>query len=84
MPDPQTIKLNPSFSKGYSRKGSALHGQREYEASVAAYKAGLEIEPSSTILKKGLEEVERAIEKDGKSTINHSRVVVSGLEDREL
>ncbi|KAL7412013.1 putative Hsp90 cochaperone [Mrakia frigida] len=60
----ETIKLNPSFSKGYSRKGSALHGQREYEASIEAFKAGLEIEPGSAILKKGLEEVERALEKD--------------------
>ena len=64
----QTIKLSPSFSKGYSRKGSALHGQREYDASIAAFKAGLEIDPTSTILKKGLEEVERAVEKDGKSS----------------
>lgn len=62
----QTIKLNPSFSKGYSRKGSALHGQRDYEASIKAFKEGLEIEPGSAILKKGLEEVEKALEKDGK------------------
>lgn len=46
------------------RKGSALHGQRDYEASIAAYKAGLEVEPESALLKKGLAEVEKAAEKD--------------------
>jgi tetratricopeptide (TPR) repeat protein len=61
----QTIELKPDFSKGYSRKGSALHGKRDYEESVEAYRKGLEIDPSSALLKKGLDEVEKAMERDG-------------------
>ncbi|WFD27919.1 Hsp90 cochaperone [Malassezia nana] len=55
-----TIRLNPSFAKGYGRKGSALHGARRYDEAVAAYKAGLEAVPGDAALQKGLADVERA------------------------
>ncbi|KAL4398977.1 Hsp90 co-chaperone [Malassezia pachydermatis] len=56
-----TIRANPSFAKGYGRKGSALHGAHRYEDAVAAYKAGLEACPDDAALKKGLADVERAM-----------------------
>ena len=31
------IKLNPSFAKGYSRKGAALHQLRDYDEAIQAY-----------------------------------------------
>lgn len=55
-----TIQANPSFAKGYGRKGSALHGARKYDEAVEAYKAGLEKNPDDAALKKGLADVERA------------------------
>lgn len=56
------IALNPQFTKGYSRKGAALHALKRYNDSIAAYKEGLEKFPTDVGLKKGLDDVTR--EKD--------------------
>lgn len=56
------IGLNPGFSKGYSRKGAALHSLKRYNDSIAAYEEGLAKFPEDAALKKGLEDVKR--EKD--------------------
>jgi stress-induced-phosphoprotein 1 len=57
------IALNPQFTKGYSRKGAALHALKRYNDSIAAYNEGLEKFPTDAGLTKGLEDVTR--EKDG-------------------
>lgn len=56
----QTIKLNPSFAKGYGRKGGALHGARQFDEAIAAYEEGLKIAPGDAALQKGLTDVKRA------------------------
>ncbi len=56
------IALNPGFSKGYSRKGAALHALKRYNDSIAAYNEGLAKFPTDAALKRGLEDVTR--EKD--------------------
>jgi stress-induced-phosphoprotein 1 len=53
------IGLNPNFSKGYSRKGAALHALKRYNDSIAAYEEGLAKFPDDAGLKKGLEDVKR-------------------------
>jgi stress-induced-phosphoprotein 1 len=55
----QTIRLNPSWSKGYARKGAALHGSGQLDEAIAVYEAGLKVEDSD-VLKKGLKEVKEA------------------------
>jgi stress-induced-phosphoprotein 1 len=60
----QTIELDPNFSKGHARKGAALHGLRRYPDAVMAYEAGLQVDPSSDVLKKGLAEVKKAMDSD--------------------
>jgi stress-induced-phosphoprotein 1 len=55
----QCIKVNPSWGKGYARKGAALHGARRYDEGVAAYEIGLKYEDSPA-LRKGLKEVQDA------------------------
>lgn len=60
-----TIKANPSFAKGYGRKGGALHGARRLDDAMAAYEEGLKAAPDDAGLKKGLEDVRRAQESDG-------------------
>ena len=60
--DLQCIKVNPAWSKGYARKGAALHGQRRYDEAIAAYEEGLKLEDNPA-LRKGLQEV-----KDAKGT----------------
>ncbi len=59
MPDLQCIKVNPTWSKGYARKGAALHGHRRYVEAIEAYEDGLKVEDSPA-LRKGLEEVKAA------------------------
>ena len=53
------IGLNPEFTKGYSRKGAALHALKRYNDSIAAYEEGLAKFPADAALKKGLEDVKR-------------------------
>ncbi|KAI0253162.1 activator of Hsp70 and Hsp90 chaperone [Lactifluus subvellereus] len=55
----QCIAANPTWAKGYARKGAALHGQRRYVEAIEAYEAGLNIEDSPAI-RKGYEEVKAA------------------------
>ena len=56
----QTIKVNPTWSKGYARKGAALHGAHNWDEAIAAYEAGLEVEKDAPALLKGLREVKDA------------------------
>lgn len=57
------LGLNPQFSKGYSRKGAALHALKRYNDAIAAYEEGLKSFPDDPALTKGLSEVKR--DKDG-------------------
>ncbi|KAM6495682.1 activator of Hsp70 and Hsp90 chaperone [Amanita muscaria] len=55
----ECIKINPSWGKGYVRKGAALHGARRYDEAIEAYEEGLKYENSQP-LNKGLDEVRAA------------------------
>lgn len=57
------LGLNPEFTKGYSRKGAALHALKRYNDSIAAYQEGLAKFPDDAGLKNGLASVQK--EKDG-------------------
>ena len=66
------VKVNPSWAKGYARKGAALHGARRYDDAIVAYEAGIKLEDSPA-LRKGLQEVQDA---KGMFEINHSAAPV--------
>lgn len=57
------LGLDPNFSKGYSRKGAALHALKLYNDSIAAYQAGLERFPGDSALTSGLESVKKEKER---------------------
>ncbi|WVQ77163.1 hypothetical protein IAR50_006846 [Cryptococcus sp. DSM 104548] len=63
----KTIELNSSFSKGYARKGAALHGLRQFPDAVMAYESGLQAEPNNAPCTKGLADVKRAMDTDSAS-----------------
>lgn len=54
------IEMNPSWGKGYGRKGAAMHGLANYDGAIAAYEKGLQIEPGLSMLVKGLEDAKAA------------------------
>eukprot|EP01038_Epipyxis_sp_PR26KG_P007406 gene7406-10095_t len=56
------IDLNPTWAKGYSRKGAALHALKRYNDAVEVYRTGLKIAPSDTGLLSGLEEVQKILD----------------------
>ncbi|KAL2633315.1 hypothetical protein R1flu_004794 [Riccia fluitans] len=43
-----TVKLNPTWEKGYFRKGCALEAAERYEEALAVYREALEKSPQST------------------------------------
>lgn len=53
------LGLKPDFSKGYSRKGAALHSLKRYNDSISAFEAGLSQFPGDPSLVKGLADVKR-------------------------
>jgi stress-induced-phosphoprotein 1 len=65
--DGKCIEILPTFGKGFARKGAALHGLRQYPEAVMAYEAGLQAEPNSEPCKKGLSEVQKAMDTDTSS-----------------
>jgi stress-induced-phosphoprotein 1 len=53
------IALDPTFSKGFSRKGAALHAAKRYNDSIAAYQQGLAKFSNDAALQNGLASVQR-------------------------
>lgn len=51
--------------------GAALHGAGDYEKAADAYRKGLQVEPTNASLKKGLDDVERALESDAVSGLGN-------------
>ena len=54
------IELCPTFAKGYSRKGAALHTLRRYDEAIECYDRGLAIAPNDSGLQNGKAEVQKA------------------------
>jgi hypothetical protein len=48
------IDLKPDWAKGHSRRGAAYVGLKNWRAAIAAYEAGLELDPASSNIKEEL------------------------------
>ncbi|KAH8403046.1 hypothetical protein KR222_003746, partial [Zaprionus bogoriensis] len=57
----KTIELNPSWAKGYSRKGAAAAGLRDYMKAFEAYNQGLKHDPHNAILLQGRQEITASV-----------------------
>jgi stress-induced-phosphoprotein 1 len=66
----QCIQANPTWPKGFSRKGAALHAMKQYDEAQAAYEAGLEVAPEDAGLAAALDDVKKAKEGRGQSRVN--------------
>lgn len=56
----KVTELKPDWAKGWSRKGAALHGKKDYDGAIEAYNKGLSLEPGNETYKKGIEEAKAA------------------------
>ncbi|KAH9828495.1 heat shock protein sti1 [Teratosphaeria destructans] len=63
----KTTDLKPDWSKGWSRKGGALHGKGDLVGAVDAYEEALKLDPSNAQAKSGLDSVRRAIDAEAKA-----------------
>lgn len=61
----KTVTLKPDWGKGYSRKASTLAFLGRTEDAIAAYEAGLKVEPESLALKEGLFDLKRQTQSRG-------------------
>ena len=64
------LQLNPSFIKGYGRKGQALFSLGRYADAKAAYEEGLKVDPANAALKEGLEQVQSKLSSPPPSAAN--------------
>jgi len=55
------LELNPNFAKGFARKGNAHFGMKEYHKALAAFDAGMKIDPELAELREGAERVAAAM-----------------------
>jgi len=63
----KTTELKPDWSKGWSRKGGALHGQGDLVGAVDAYDEALKLDANNAQAKSGLDSVQRAIKAEAKA-----------------
>ncbi|BFF94659.1 stress-induced-phosphoprotein 1 [Drosophila madeirensis] len=57
----QTIALNPTWPKGYSRKGAAAAGLHDFMKAFEAYNEGLKYDPTNAILLQGRQEITASV-----------------------
>lgn len=57
----KTIELNPTWVKGYSRKGSALSFMQKYGDALSAYAEGLKQDPTNAALLQGSAEAKQSL-----------------------
>lgn len=60
----KVLSIKPDFAKGYSRRGAALQVMGRLDEASQTFKKGLELDPGNEAMKKGLEEVEAAVNLD--------------------
>ncbi|KAH8369013.1 hypothetical protein KR200_002754 [Drosophila serrata] len=57
----KTIELNPTWAKGYSRKGAAAAGLQDFMKAFEAYNEGLKYDPQNAILLQGRQDITASV-----------------------
>eukprot|EP00005_Dracoamoeba_jomungandri_P001152 CAMPEP_0174259432 /NCGR_PEP_ID=MMETSP0439-20130205/8252_1 /TAXON_ID=0 /ORGANISM="Stereomyxa ramosa, Strain Chinc5" /LENGTH=550 /DNA_ID=CAMNT_0015343319 /DNA_START=36 /DNA_END=1685 /DNA_ORIENTATION=+ len=66
----KTIELKPDWPRGYSRQAVALTYLERLPEAAAAYKKGLEVEPSNESFKQGLKDVQARMARQQQDSMN--------------
>ena len=64
------LELEPTFSKGYSRKGAVLFFMKDYDKALQAYEQGLEHDPNSEELRDGVQRCIQQINKVSRGDVS--------------
>ncbi|CBX91266.1 hypothetical protein IAQ61_010623 [Plenodomus lingam] len=62
----KVIEIKPDWSKGWGRKGTALHGEGDLVGANDAFEEALKLDPNNAQAKAGLEAVKRAVEAEAR------------------
>ncbi|BFZ64863.1 Small glutamine-rich tetratricopeptide repeat-containing protein 2 [Saitoella coloradoensis] len=63
--DAQTaVDIDPKYGKGWSRLGHAKFAAGDAKGAMEAYRRGVEVDPSSEVMKKGYETAKKRVEED--------------------
>jgi stress-induced-phosphoprotein 1 len=62
----KTTEIKPDWSKGWGRKGAALHGTGDLVGAVDAFEEALKLDSNNAQAKSGLASVQRAIEAEAR------------------
>ena len=57
----ECVRLHPEWSKGYSRRGNALHGMRRLEEAKTAYEQALRLDPENGVVKRSLQDCDKIL-----------------------
>ncbi|KAF2655011.1 TPR-like protein [Lophiostoma macrostomum CBS 122681] len=58
----KVVELKPDWSKGWGRKGTALHGGGDLVGATEAFEEAVKLDPNNAQAKSGLDAVKRAVE----------------------
>jgi len=64
------IELDPTFSKGYTRKGAIQFFMKEYDKALETYQEGLKLDPNNQELMDGIRRCVEQINKTNRGEIN--------------
>ena len=57
----ECVRLHPGWSKGFSRRGNALHGMRRLEEAKTAYEQALRLDPENGVVKRSLQDCDKIL-----------------------
>lgn len=63
----KVTEIKPDWSKGWGRKGAALHGTGDLMGALEAYEEGLKVDPANAQNQKGVDAVKRDIDAEAKA-----------------
>ncbi|KPI38732.1 Heat shock-like protein [Cyphellophora attinorum] len=63
----KTTEIKPDWSKGWGRKGTALHGQGDLLGAMDAFDEALKLDPANAQAKSGKDAVQRAVDAEAEA-----------------